>query len=88
MAASRSDFQGSFRGFLTLYIFQVRPVIRFRCRPRLRWRQYRLSLEMIEQCQQVGRCQYLYIARPGGLRSLQGGTDQTEIFGRCMERGQ
>ena len=88
MSASGSNFQCPLGGFLSLYVLEVRPIFGFGSGAGFGRRQYRLTLEMVEQRQQVSRSQHFHISGPGRFRPLQGRADQAEIVGRRMERGE
>ena len=86
--AGCGNFQRPLGGFLPLHVLEVRPIFGFRGSTGFRRRQDRLTLEMIEQRQQVTRRQHFHIPGPCRFRTLQGRADQAEIPSRGMKRRQ
>ena len=70
MATRRRDLQCTFGSLLPLYLTQVGTVLALIGHASLGRRQQRLSLEVIEQAQQVGCCNHFDLPRPCGFRTL------------------
>ena len=80
MAARRRNLQRPLGGFLTLDILKFQEKLFLDNLPMLRRRKNLISLEMINQGQQIGRGQHLQITRPRRLGTRRGRTDDIPVF--------
>jgi hypothetical protein len=88
VTAGRRDLQRALGRLLPLYLAQVGTTGRLVRFAGLRRGQQTMSLQMVEQRQQVGRGDHLDRAGPGRLRPLRRRADQALALLRRMQRGE